>query len=261
MVFKSWFGAALLAMSLFLGGCFPTASTQDEEKNPYFVAGKDRAAARDYKGAIEAFEKALEVNPRSALAHYELGVLYEQHENDYPAAIYHYSKVLKLRPHNAYPAQNARQRIPGCKLEMLKDDTLATLNPTAMREIERLRKENQQLRQYLEGWADWWKRNSVRLQQTYAPRQTDGASTTRNHDPDSERASANHRTRSNRNESRSSTDEAASAPGTKKIHRIKKGETLMALSRRYRVSLSALRAANPGLDPRHMLVGQSVNIP
>jgi len=32
----------------------------------------------DYPGAIEEFEKALDVNPRSAAAHYELGILMGQ---------------------------------------------------------------------------------------------------------------------------------------------------------------------------------------
>ena len=39
----------------------------------------------DYKGAIESFSKALEVNPRSAKAHFELGWLYEEKDPD-PAA-------------------------------------------------------------------------------------------------------------------------------------------------------------------------------
>jgi len=130
-------------MVLTLGGCYPPSNARDEETNPYFQAGKERVAARDYQGAVEAFEKALEHNPKSALAHFELGVLYEQRMNDYPAAIYHYNKVIQLRPNRSYPAENAEQRIPGRKLEMIKNDTLATMNPVAMNEIQRLRQENQ----------------------------------------------------------------------------------------------------------------------
>jgi LysM repeat protein len=46
-----------------------------------------------------------------------------------------------------------------------------------------------------------------------------------------------------------------------KTHIVKSGDTLAALSRRYRVSLSALQAANPSLDSRRMKIGQAVNIP
>ena len=51
----------LLVLGLGLSGCFPEAETPvEEQKNPYFVTGKSRVTARDYKGAVEAFEKAVE---------------------------------------------------------------------------------------------------------------------------------------------------------------------------------------------------------
>jgi tetratricopeptide (TPR) repeat protein len=116
MLLRSVAAALLL---LFCFGCSPKATAPvDEERNPYFVEGKERIGTRDYKGAIAAFEKALEGNPRSALAHFELGFLYEQHsaqrEEDYVAALYHYNQVVRLRPH-IYRADNARQRIASCK--------------------------------------------------------------------------------------------------------------------------------------------------
>lgn len=53
---------------------------------------------------------------------------------------------------------------------------------------------------------------------------------------------------------------AASAPdeGT---HRVRAGETLSSIARRYGITLNALRAANPGVDPRRLLVGQRIRIP
>jgi tetratricopeptide (TPR) repeat protein len=77
-------------LCLALAGCTPTAETQmDEQRNPHYLAGKEKLGALDYKGAIESFERAVEDNPRSALAHFELGVLFEQREADYAAALYH----------------------------------------------------------------------------------------------------------------------------------------------------------------------------
>src|ERR1041385_3823282 len=106
-------------LALILSGCAPPTDTaQDEQKNPHYQAGKERLSALDYKGAVECFERAIEENPRSALAHYELGVLFDQHENDYAAALYHYKKALTLRP-NGYPADNIKYRIPACKQELI----------------------------------------------------------------------------------------------------------------------------------------------
>src|SRR5688572_22863844 len=143
---------ALILPILF--GCSPAREAKvDEDRNPYFIEGKQRIGTRDYKGAIAAFEKALEQNPRSALAHFELGVLYEQHsdqrEDDYVSALYHYNQVVRLRPH-AYPADNARQRIASCKQELVRSQSMAPVYQQTIRELDRLKDENQQLRRQLE---------------------------------------------------------------------------------------------------------------
>src|SRR5262245_31089862 len=145
--------AFVLLLPLLLG-CLPTRETQvDEQRNPYFIEGKDRIGSRDYKGAIAAFEKALEINPRSALAHFELAVLYEQHsdqrEDDYVSALYHYNQAVRLRPH-AYPADNARQRIASCKQELVRSQSMAPVYQQTIRDLDRLKDENQQLKRQLE---------------------------------------------------------------------------------------------------------------
>jgi lipoprotein-anchoring transpeptidase ErfK/SrfK len=45
------------------------------------------------------------------------------------------------------------------------------------------------------------------------------------------------------------------------IHIVKVGETLFGISEDYRTSLSALIAANPGIDPNMIIVGQAIHIP
>src|SRR5437867_5912482 len=153
LLFRSSGRAILVLFCCWLCGCDPGAESLDEQKNPYFLAGKERVAERDYKGAIEAFEKALESNPRSTQAHFELGVLYEQHsdqkEEDYVSAMFHYIQAIKLRP-NDYPADNARQRIGSCKRELVKAESLAPVAQNLMRELDKLKEENQTLRRQLE---------------------------------------------------------------------------------------------------------------
>ena len=69
--------APLLLLGWMLSGCLPSAP-RDEEREPYFLAGKSRVNTMDFKGAVESFERAVEVNPKSAPAHFELGWLYDQ---------------------------------------------------------------------------------------------------------------------------------------------------------------------------------------
>src|SRR5947209_17314263 len=111
----SWLGLVrspwLLLGCLVFNGCFPARQSQlEEEKEPHFLEGKSRVNALDYKGAIESFEKAVEVNPGSASAHFELGLLYEKNQLDYAAAIYHFDRFLALRPASDY-AEIVKQRI------------------------------------------------------------------------------------------------------------------------------------------------------
>ncbi|MDQ8199637.1 LysM peptidoglycan-binding domain-containing protein [Pelagicoccus enzymogenes] len=66
--------------------------------------------------------------------------------------------------------------------------------------------------------------------------------------------------------SSSSTDAAAkktpdTAPGTSGVYTIKSGDTLGKIAAAYKISLSQLQAANPGIDPRRLRIGQQVAIP
>jgi len=133
----------------------------DEQKNPHYQAGKEKLGALDYKGAIESFEHAVEDNPRSALAHYELGVLYDQREDDYAAALYHYNKALKLRP-NGYPAENIRQRHPRLQTGTGQSRLADGHQSSALRETERLRQENQALRKQMKPCESIWPSGPLR---------------------------------------------------------------------------------------------------
>src|SRR5262245_8563869 len=99
-----WIVPFLLAASL--AGCSLTNDEQDERKDAHYLTGKNRQQNMDYKGAAEAFEKALEVNPQSASAHLELGLLYaeklnegvtneEERGRNFATAIYHLEKYVQ----------------------------------------------------------------------------------------------------------------------------------------------------------------------
>jgi LysM repeat protein len=255
--------ALALVLCLELSGCSPVAETQvDEQRNPHYRSGKEKLSALDYSGAVESFERAIEDNPRSALAHYELGVLFDQHENDYAAALYHYQKAVKLRP-AGYPADNIRQRIPACKQELVKADSLAVINPGALRETERLREENQALRKQLEllqghpagrlpaGPAVNPSGNSAVASRAFAPSSSNELTSM------SRDSSGFSRTATN-----ALMDQATTTPAIRpRTHMVKAGETPSSIARRYQIKPSSLLAANPALDPKRMRIGQVLNVP
>jgi LysM repeat protein len=54
---------------------------------------------------------------------------------------------------------------------------------------------------------------------------------------------------------------AARASAGSRTHRVRSGETLTHISRRYGVSVAAIRSANGNIDPRRLRAGQSLRIP
>lgn len=240
---RTWVG--VLLMVGWCGCSRPAETTTDEQNNPHFRAGKEKLSVNDFKGALQCFERAVETNPRSALAHFELALLLEQQENDYAAALYHYQRALKLRP-NAYPADNARQRIPGCKQELIKADSLALINPTALRETERLREENATLRRQLEA-----------LQAQLAATRSNAVAATRPPSPTTPTAPRPPETA----QARPPTPGAPGPTPGRRSHTVRPNETASSIARTYNVRLEAFLAANPGLDARRMRIGQAVVIP
>src|SRR5439155_1268347 len=66
LVNAAWRWATLILFCACWSGCSPLGeSGRDEEKDPNYLTGKNRMAALDHQGAIDAFEKALTDKPRS----------------------------------------------------------------------------------------------------------------------------------------------------------------------------------------------------
>src|SRR5437899_8715839 len=225
MFFRLYATSLLLLIIAGFCGCeSPRGVDRDEQKNPHFLEGKERAKARDYKGAIEAFEHALETNPNSALAHFELGMLYEKHDDQnewrHVLALYHYYRAYELRP-NAYPADNAKVRIQACRQELAKAESLAPLYPSMQRELEKLREENSQIRRQLE-----FLQNQA-LARTASASSNQFTSAT----PDRDRSTTASRTTDLSENSRSSRpfasseNPAAPAGGSTRKHTVKERET------------------------------------
>jgi tetratricopeptide (TPR) repeat protein len=252
MNFWVWFirGAAAVLLCADLNGCLPPGQGQfEEEKESHYMAGKSCASSMDYPGAIEAFEKAVEVNPRSAAAHFQLGWLYEEKEPDSAAAIYHYERFLKLRP-NADNAEFVKQRINNCKQDLAKTVMPLPIPAGMQREFEQLIEDNKRLS------ADNEKLRAAmaaRLQQapTNPPSQT-VTRVTANPLPTSASGKA----------MRAGTASGNLAPaGATRTHVVQPGETPVSIAKKHGVKLDDLLKANPGLDPKRMRVGKLLNLP
>ena len=284
MLFRRAIFLSLTAALLCLAGhgCTPRAEIAlDEQKDPYYLSGLNRRRDLDFKGAIEAFEKALEINPRSASAHYELAIIYDQQEKDYAAALYHYDRVMKLRPNNAYPADNATQRIAVCKQELAKTVSLSPMIQTMtsdmiklQADLARLTNENLQLKKQLEAAQLALGSRGQPMQivtnfsgpSNLALRLNLSANRTNPPPPGKIEIAGNIRANPP-STGQGKTPQVVSGRSTDlvtpktKTYTVVSGDYPATIARKHGVQLAALMAANPHLDPKRLKPGQTLNIP
>ena len=245
-------------VAILLSGCLPSDQNQsEEEKEPHFVLGKSRINAMDFQGAVQAFEESLEANPHSAAAHFELGWLYDEKESDPAAAIYHYQQYLKFSP-NAGNAEVIRQRIESCKQQLAADVLPLPSTPAAQKQINQLIEQNQQLQDEVNKWRAWYASQAAGKNPS-SPAPDPGAMPAAVN-PVSTPAAPNASTPAGRQSDRASVRSTTPRPASR-THKVAPGETAVRIARQYGISLDALLAANPGLEPRRMRVGQVLNIP
>jgi LysM repeat protein len=247
-------GAFVLCLGVVLCGCDPGQSSLDDKKEPHYVLGENRVNAMDFPGAVEAFDQSLEVNPRSAAAHFELACLFDEKISDPAAAIYHYQEYLKLDP-KAENAEVVNARIATCK-QLLANNVLSIPSAPAMqKQLEDLVATNRQLLDqivllknlnayYAEQLAA--KSNSIPapnspvVQPVQIPVQPAQiipapASTPIARHP--------------------------ATPAATRTHAVAPNETEVSIARKFGMKLGALQAANPGVNPNKLRVGQILNIP
>jgi LysM repeat protein len=246
---------------LLLLGCFGSGNSfVDEEKEPHFLEGKSRVSAMDYNGAVESYERALEVNPHSSAAHFQLGWLYDQKQQDPAAAIYHYAQYLRAHPEGAN-AERARACITACKQELAKTVALAPVTQNLQKELETLTEENKKMKEELEQWRAYYKSTGGSAQNGAAGTPPDSAARLALASP----RGANTSTPSPRTVARSASDattaQKSAAATPSKTYTVQAGDTPAAIAKRYGIKLDALLTANPRLDPKRMRPGQSLNLP
>jgi len=288
----AWRLFLFLFLALSLVGCSQLKRENvDDEKDPHFIEGKRHLGGLDYDGAIESFERALQSNPNNAAAHRELGILYYQRKNDYPAAIYHYQRHLKLQPGSPM-SQIITQHINFSKRELAKTDSFLPVDRDVQQQLEKLIMTNDFLRKRVESLEAQLARGPQYITNRVTnyvqmPQFEQGG--TRNltkpaqivepppelEEPETPAQEAPRRSapsgRSGREDSVANRGSSSrSSPGTRNspptesrtasVHTVRPGETMDILARRYGVSVAELRAANPG-SARGVRSGQKIKIP
>jgi LysM repeat protein len=224
---------------IVLNGCLPSEqSDADDTKEPHFILGQSRVNAMDYQGAIDAFEQSLEANPRSAQAHYQLAMLYEQHVPDPAAAIYHYQQYLKFDP-KAPNADVVSDHINSCKQQLASDVMAMPTAPAAIRQIEQLTDANEKLQMQVAYYSN--QLVAAKLNTTVPQNNPPPQTVVNQISPQpAQNVSANQRPRT---------------------HTVVSGETAAAIARKIGVKLSALQSANPGVNLSKLKVNQVLNLP
>ena len=252
---------AALALAA-LGGCAPSEpSAADEEKEPHFVLGNNRFNGLDYDGAIEAFQAALEVNPRSAQAHYRLAQLFDTKHPDPAAAIFHYQEFLRLNS-QAENIEIIRQRIITCKQQLAADVLAMPTAPAAMKHLEDMTETNRLLQSKIEqlnGQVKQWSDYAASLQaaaKNNPPAPNNNSSGSALPDDMSTPPSGSAPPPATHGKS-----PAPPRPAKAKTHVVAAGETLASIARKHGVSLGAIQAANPGVTPKKLRIGQTLNLP
>jgi len=287
-LFGKW-NTLLLATTLLVavGGCSQMDSSGvDDEKEPHFVLGKSRVNAMDYDGAIRAFEESLDANPHSAPAHYQLAILFDSDDKsvgDPAAAIYHYRECLKYDP-KIDNADTIAGRIEACKQKLAENVLQLPSTPATQQQLERLTEENHRLHDQITQWQAYYaaqqaaaRTNPPTPQYNYTPQQpvynSQQPVTSPTPDdvtpqsPSAGNVASGSGVSDPRTSTRSSTTSTTPHRATEsrtsrpRTHTVARGETLASIARKAGVSIPALEAANPYVNPNKIRAGQVLNLP
>lgn len=242
-------------------GCSPdTFLATDEERESNLQRAFESMRLKDYEGAAIHFERALERNPRSALAHLGYASLCESHLRRYPEAVYHYQRFLRLRP-NDPKAEDIGRRIKHSTELLAQTVPMVVRSESIARDLEAMRRENLALRAQvtqLTSISLQWSNEVQRLTQIAAQSVTPPSR------PGDTAITPQPRTSGSSGGSAGGAGTAAPVPRSMAgagSHVVQAGDTLHRIALRYGVSLAELRAANPGVRERQLRPGTRLRIP
>ena len=141
-----WFLRNLVAgsLALSLGGC--DKSPFDNRKERSLDQAEQKQAAQDFRGAVSAYESALDGTAKSADVHFRLGLIYSDKLNDPVSAVHHFNRYLEILPNGPH-AKEAKSNLD--RLELILATTLAGGTLISHAEATKLKAENKDLKAQL----------------------------------------------------------------------------------------------------------------
>ena len=132
------------SLLLSLGGC--DKSPFDHRTERSLDQAEQKQAARDYRGAVSAYESALDGTAKSADVHFRLGLIYSDKLNDPVSAVHHFNRYLEILPNGPH-AKEAKSNLD--RLELILATTLAGGTLISHAEATKLKAENKDLKAQL----------------------------------------------------------------------------------------------------------------
>lgn len=257
-------GAAFLA--LLTGGCDRlTTGPGAEQREANYIAGQNFALQGQREKAIDSFEQAVLVNPSNAAAHLALGDLfYGQHQ--FINAAYHYGRYLELLSRRGQkPDLSAADSLRNCEMQIAVKFSRELSHQQNDQEIEALNRkiaERETLIRHLQ--AELLQRSTTNP----TPLDTRARSSVPetpvpipSADPPPTRTAVAPPSRTTSTPTRPSSSTPSPTSTRSRTHVVRAGENPSAIARRYGISVNALLAANPGVNPRRMPVGTVLRLP
>lgn len=270
-LWKQW-GWGLVAASglAWLTGCDRLGGGPgSEQRETSFVEGQNFAIQGQKEKAIASFEQAVLANPSNASAHLALGDLYYG-QLEFIDAAYHYHRYVQLMERRGQrPDISAGDNLRNCEMQMAIKFSRELSRQQNDLEIDNLRRQItekdgtiQQLR------AELLQRSPTNQ---IAQGSSGGGTPTRT-PPDPNPVARVGTTAPGGSvepvAGAGSTNRSATVgvverphPTTGRSHAVRSGETPSIIARKYGVTVKALMAANPGVNPNRLKVGTILKLP
>ncbi|MBL9173703.1 MAG: LysM peptidoglycan-binding domain-containing protein [Verrucomicrobiales bacterium] len=280
---KTICGLGILLAMLLGSGCDRWESgSQNEAHEANYIEGNNLRMQGQTNRAIQSFERALHANPANSLAHMAIADLFRETE-DYTSAAYHYNRCSRLLAERGVKPDPA---LPGlleqCELRLAlkysdrlgRQQTDARIDELRQKVAERddtlqkLQQELARLRLATNAAAPApgiGTLGTVARETTPVPVRTSPAPVSPSSNPTAADATppSSPNPATARPASTRTPPPAATPSATPRVrtYTVRSGDTASSIARRAGVTTKALLAANPGLNPTRMRVGQTVNIP